>query len=255
MDNTAARRLYERCGFQAEQHTADAPLQFLRRPVLRAFLGFPAWLRMRKLLGGAKPGSSEGFHGVFSATRSAPSLSVCTTASAVGADPVSKPGSSHEGASLATVAKPGRLTGSNGALRVINITAHQPEHGSWAAQPAMRDVHPAAQIGTLPVDNPCVTAEAHEAECASAAGAAEGLDKKAAGAATAAPCAAPYPETSYSRALWQPALAWGRPAAALSDARSWLCHAAHVFLLLLFAEESALRSSVCSAAQTSPTAM
>lgn len=253
MDNTDARRLYERCGFQVEQHTADAPLQFLRRPVLRAFLGFPAWLRMCKLLGVAKPGSSEGFHGVSSAAHSTPTLSICTTASAVGGDPVSNPGSSHEGASLATVVKPGRLTGSDGALRVINITAHQPEHGSWAAQPATRDMHPAAQTGTLPVVNPCGTAEAQEAECASAAGAVEGLDKKAAGASIAASCAAQHPITSYSRALWQPALAWGRPAAALSDARSWLCHAAHVFLLLLFAENSAIRHG--SAAQTSPTAM
>ena len=244
MDNTDARRLYERCGFQVEQHTADAPLQFLRRPVLRAFLGFPAWLRMRKLLGVAKPGSSEGFHGVSSAAHGTPTLSVCTTASAAGGDLVSHPGSSQKGASSATVVKPGRPTGSDGALRVINITAHQPEHGSWAVQQATRDMHPAAQTGTLPVVKPCVTAEAQEAECASAAE-----------ASTAAPCAAPYPIIYCSRALWQPALAWGRPAAALSDARSWLCHAAHVFLLLLFAEKSAIRSSFCGAAQTSPTAM
>ena len=124
-DNGDAQRLYERCGFRVQQHTGDEPLQFLRRPILRAMLGSPAWLRMRKQL--PLPHS----HAAAGAAHSIAALAACTAGS-------EQPPSSFDSAGnlAASKAESDDLANTAGKTRAISITAFQPGHPAGGRQSA-----------------------------------------------------------------------------------------------------------------------
>ena len=149
-DNGDARRLYERCGFRLQQHTGDEPLQLLRRPILRAMLGSPAWLRMRKQL--PLPHS----HAAAGAAHSTAALPACTAGSE---QPANTCNSSETMA--ASKAESEYLASAAGKSRAISLTAFQPGHpaGSWqSAAQGMGSTKLKDTVGPAPAscEQPCL---------------------------------------------------------------------------------------------------
>jgi len=136
-DNADARRLYARCGFTMERRTAHDALQLLRRPVLRAFLGFPTWLRLRRPLAAA-PDAAE--PGDPSPVPGGPEFSGAAR------DGPSTPEAPDLIAALhcfrrssSALLGPGGHGGPAGASKTFDLTAQQPEHGEEAVKPGGRD--------------------------------------------------------------------------------------------------------------------
>ena len=127
-DNGDARRLYERCGFRMQRHTGDDPLQFLRRPILRAVLGFPAWLRMRKAL------ALPHFHANASAAQNVPAPAACAAGS-------ERPLSICDGAGdKATIEAESGSADAASKSRTVSILVFQPGHSACGQQSAGQDL-------------------------------------------------------------------------------------------------------------------
>jgi len=222
-DNADARRLYARCGFTMERRTAHDALQLLRRPVLRAFLGSPTWLRLRRPLAAAPDAAAPGdpTPGPAGPETSGAARDGASTPEAP--DLIAALNRSRRSSSAAS--GPGGHGGAAGASKTFDLTAQQPEHGEGAAKPGGRNADrlvPAKAACSLKAGTGA-SADRQALECHTPAGdqtcASGTMRREGPGAPLC------------SRDRWP---ARQRRAAALSGARACVCHALCTRMLLLF---------------------